>query len=107
MQYGFAGIINAAETSLIQGIDLYAEEDERLRAMLEFHARYLNGASVPGSLCGGTLTDSSPSPIWELALNGSLRRSSPNAPGHARKRRTGRRTRLLFRARAELDLTVA
>lgn len=68
-QYGFAGILNAAETALIQGVDLYAEESARLEAMLEFHAKYLNGAAVPSSLCGGALTDNAPNPMWEIGFN--------------------------------------
>ena len=69
VQYGLAGIINSAETAHVQGVDLYAEEAERLRAGLEFHAKYLNGASVPPTLCAGALTDADASPMWEIALN--------------------------------------
>lgn len=68
-QYGLAGIINAAETAFIQGVDLYAEEAERLRDGLEFHARLLNGAAPPDNLCGGALTRNLPDPMWEIALN--------------------------------------
>jgi hypothetical protein len=68
-QYGLAGIINAAETAYLQGVDLYAEEATRLRAGLELHARLLNGEPVPPYLCGGSLNRSSPDPMWEIALN--------------------------------------
>jgi hypothetical protein len=80
VQYGFAGIINAAETALLQGVDLYAEESERLRAMLEFHAKYVNGASVPSSLCGGSLTDNRADPMWEIALNHFVTRRGGSLP---------------------------
>jgi hypothetical protein len=69
VQFGLAGLINTAETAFIQGVDLYAEQDQRLRAGLEFHARYLNGAAVPAELCGGSLQDRTPSPTWEIAFN--------------------------------------
>ena len=68
-QYGFAGIVNAAETARIQGVDLYGEHATRLQAMLEFHAKYLNGASVPAWLCGGSLTDNRADPMWEIGFN--------------------------------------
>ena len=69
VQYGLAGIINAAETARLQGVDLYGSEAPRLRAGLEFHAKFLNGAAVPANLCGGTLSSVSPNPMWEIALN--------------------------------------
>jgi hypothetical protein len=39
---GFAGMINAAETAYIQGVDLYKEEKRRIIAGAEFHTKYLN-----------------------------------------------------------------
>ena len=39
---GFAGMINAAETAYIQGVDLYKEEKKRIMAGVEFHTKYLN-----------------------------------------------------------------
>jgi hypothetical protein len=78
VQFGLAGLINTAETAFIQGVDLYAEQDQRLRAGLELHARYLNGAAVPDSLCGGSLHDGTPSPMWEIAFNHfATRRGEP------------------------------
>ena len=44
-QYGFAAMINAAETARIQGVDLYSLEAKRITAGLELHAGYLNGHS--------------------------------------------------------------
>jgi hypothetical protein len=66
---GFSGIINAAETARVQGVDLYGAERERLEAMLEFHAKLLNGAPIPSDLCGGTLNSLKPEPMWEIAFN--------------------------------------
>ena len=37
LEFGFAGIANTAETALIQGIDLYALEEPRILAGLEFN----------------------------------------------------------------------
>jgi hypothetical protein len=69
VQYGLAALIDAAETALIQGVDLYGEEQARLVAGLEFHANCLQGATVPSWLCGGTLTDVKFDPMWEIAVN--------------------------------------
>jgi hypothetical protein len=69
VQYGLAAMINAAETALIQGVDLYGEEQARLLAGLEFHASYLRGAAVPSWLCGGALTAVKFDPMWEIAVN--------------------------------------
>jgi hypothetical protein len=68
-QYGLAAIINAAETAYLQGVDLYGEQKDRIRHALGFHAKYLNGESVPSWLCGGTLKDKSPDPMWEVGFN--------------------------------------
>ena len=69
VQYGLAAAIHAAETARIQGVDLYAEQAPRLEAALEFHARWLDGDPVPTWLCGGHLSDVTPSPTWEIAYN--------------------------------------
>jgi len=67
-QYGVAAIINAAETARIQGVDLLQEERARLSAMLEFHSKYLNGASTSG-LCAKTIENVGPDPMWEIGYN--------------------------------------
>jgi len=55
--YGVASISHVAETSRIQGRDLFVEETgTRLRYALGFHSNYALGAAVPSWLCGGTLT---------------------------------------------------
>ncbi|MER6035801.1 alginate lyase family protein [Streptomyces sp. NPDC101169] len=54
--YGISAISHIAETSRIQGQDLYGTDvGERLRQALGFQARYQLGAAVPDWLCGGSL----------------------------------------------------
>ncbi|MEV6653288.1 alginate lyase family protein [Streptomyces sp. NPDC051219] len=53
--YGLSAISHIAETSRIQGQDLYPEVADRLRHALGFQSRYQLGAQVPSSLCGGSL----------------------------------------------------
>ncbi|MFJ9634365.1 alginate lyase family protein [Streptomyces sp. NPDC101175] len=54
--YGIAAISHVAETSRIQGTDLYGTDvGERLRQALGFQAKYQLGAAVPSWLCGGSL----------------------------------------------------
>jgi hypothetical protein len=66
--WGIAAAINTAETALQQGVDLYAAEGRRLRAGLEFHAAFINGATVPSWLCGGRVRLAT-LPFWEIAFN--------------------------------------
>ncbi|WP_326663288.1 alginate lyase family protein [Streptomyces canus] len=54
--YGISAIAHVAETSRIQGQDLYGTDvGERLRQALGFQARYELGTAVPSRLCGGSL----------------------------------------------------
>ncbi|MER6286902.1 alginate lyase family protein [Streptomyces sviceus] len=54
--YGISAISHVAETSRIQGQDLYGTDvGERLRQALGFQAKYELGTAVPGWLCGGSL----------------------------------------------------
>lgn len=69
VQLGLAALSNAAETARIQGEDLFLLEKERVRAGYEFHAKYLNGATVPSWLCKGTLDGVDAKPMWELGYN--------------------------------------
>jgi hypothetical protein len=69
VQYGLAAMINAAETAMIQGVDLFAEQADRITAALEFHAKFINGAAVPAALCGGALTAATADPMWEIGYN--------------------------------------
>lgn len=55
--YGLSSISHIAETSRIQGNDLYPGDiGTRLRYGLGFQSKYENGAAVPSWLCGGSLT---------------------------------------------------
>jgi hypothetical protein len=80
VQYGLSALLNTAETAYLQGVDLYGEQAERLKAGLEFHARYLNGAPVPSTLCGGALSKNAPNPTWELAVNHFVTRRGESLP---------------------------
>nr|WP_190037260.1 alginate lyase family protein [Streptomyces fructofermentans] len=54
--YGISAISHIAETSRIQGQDLYGTDvGERLRHALGFQAKYQLGEAAPGWLCGGSL----------------------------------------------------
>jgi hypothetical protein len=54
--YGLSAVSHVAETSRIQGQDLYGTDvGERLRHGLGFHAKYQLGTAAPGWLCGGSL----------------------------------------------------
>ncbi|MFI6898500.1 alginate lyase family protein [Streptomyces sp. NPDC050256] len=66
--YGLSAISHIAETSRIQGQDLYPEIADRLRHALGLHAKYQLGAAVPSSLCGGSLKDSL-GPVTEVGFN--------------------------------------
>jgi hypothetical protein len=66
--YGVASTFSAAETALLQGVDLYGEQSKRLAAALEFHADYLLGKAVPSWLCKGSL-DRRLMPTWEIGYN--------------------------------------
>ncbi|WP_340682210.1 alginate lyase family protein [Amycolatopsis coloradensis] len=66
--YGLAAIANFAETTRIQGQDLYPEIADRLREGLGFHAKYQMGAAVPSWLCGGGLKLGL-GPITEVGYN--------------------------------------
>ncbi|MFD3656761.1 alginate lyase family protein [Streptomyces sp. NPDC058620] len=66
--YGVSAISHIAETSRIQGQDLYPEIADRLRHALGLHAKYQLGAAVPSSLCGGSLKDAL-GPVTEVGFN--------------------------------------
>ena len=69
-EYGYAGLVAAAETAHIQGVDLYGEEKDRIVAAFEFAAKYLNGAAVPAWLCPGSgLTLSATGFNYEIGYN--------------------------------------
>jgi catechol 2,3-dioxygenase-like lactoylglutathione lyase family enzyme len=60
-----AAMVGAAETARQQGIDLYAEQGQRIVAALEFQAQFLppNNAPPPERLAFAT------HPTWEIAYN--------------------------------------
>lgn len=63
---GFASLVNAAETALQQGLNLYAEHGDRIVAAMEFQAQFLpphNAATPPEHL------EFSLQPTWEIAFN--------------------------------------
>ncbi|MCZ4101335.1 hypothetical protein C8250_037420 [Streptomyces sp. So13.3] len=66
--YGISAISHIAETTRIQGQDLYPEVGERLRQALGFQAKYQLGAAVPSSLCGGHL-NLGLGPVTEVGFN--------------------------------------
>jgi Alginate lyase len=60
-----AAMVNAAETARQQGVDLYAEQADRIMAALEYQAQFLppNHAPVPDHLAFNK------HPTWEIAYN--------------------------------------
>jgi Alginate lyase len=65
--YGLASIASFAETTRIQGQDLYPEVGDRLRHALGFHTKYeLEGP--PSWLCGGSVTRGL-GPVTEVGFN--------------------------------------
>ena len=68
VQYGVAGIINAAETARIQGVDLFSLEEKRLTAFLELHAKYILGGSTT-DLCTTAQNKTAADPMWDIGYN--------------------------------------
>ncbi|MEU9243768.1 alginate lyase family protein [Streptomyces sp. NPDC048385] len=67
--YGISSISHVAETSRIQGEDLYGTDvGERLRQALGFQSKYQLGTAVPGWLCGGSL-NLGLGPVTEVGYN--------------------------------------
>jgi hypothetical protein len=60
-----AGMVDAAETARLQGVDLYGEQEKRITAALEFVAQYLppNSVKPPENL------EFQLHPTWEIAFN--------------------------------------
>ncbi|HXI60267.1 MAG TPA: alginate lyase family protein [Polyangia bacterium] len=74
IQYGFAAMINAAETALIQGVNLYGEQAPRIAAGLELNAKYwLAGSGLPATCAGSDAGNFSSNyiarPTWIVAYN--------------------------------------
>ncbi|MFG1603333.1 alginate lyase family protein [Actinoplanes sp. NPDC049265] len=66
--YGISAISHIAETTRIQGGDLYPELQDRLRHSLGFHTKFENGTAVPSSVCGGSVTLGL-GPVTEVGFN--------------------------------------
>jgi hypothetical protein len=67
--YGIASIADVAETSRIQGTDLYTGDiGTRLRYALGFQSQYELGAAVPSWLCGGSVNKGL-GPVTEVGFN--------------------------------------
>jgi hypothetical protein len=66
--YGIASIADFAETTRIQGQDLYPEIADRLRTALGFQAKYELGTAPPSNLCGGTIHRGL-GPVTEVGYN--------------------------------------
>ncbi|MFJ4840231.1 alginate lyase family protein [Streptomyces sp. NPDC088746] len=67
--YGISAIAHIAETSRIQGQDLYGTDvGERLRQALGFQSKYELGEPAPAWLCGGSL-HTGLGPVTEVGYN--------------------------------------
>ncbi|MEU7484558.1 alginate lyase family protein [Streptomyces sp. NPDC042319] len=67
--YGISAISHIAETSRIQGQDLYGTDvGERLRYALGFQAKYELGEAPPSRLCGGSIKRGM-GPVTEVGFN--------------------------------------
>jgi len=66
--YGISAISHVAETTRIQGADLWPELQERERQALGFHTKFENGTAVPSTICGGSVTKGL-GPVTEVAFN--------------------------------------
>jgi hypothetical protein len=67
--YGISAISHIAETSRIQGQDLYGTDvGERLRQALGFQSKYQLGTAVPSWLCGGSM-NLGLGPVTEVGYN--------------------------------------
>ncbi|WP_310723136.1 alginate lyase family protein [Streptomyces sp. N2A] len=78
--YGLSAIAHIAETTRLQGQDLYPEVAERLRHALGFQATYELGTAPPSWLCGGTVKRGL-GPVTEVgynALHNRLHYAMPN-----------------------------
>ena len=66
--YGISAISHVAETSRIQGADLWPALAERERQALGLHTKFENGTAVPSNICGGKVTKGL-GPVTEVAFN--------------------------------------
>ncbi|XVU22214.1 alginate lyase family protein [Actinoplanes sp. CA-054009] len=66
--YGISAISHIAETSRIQGEDLWPSLADRERHALGFHTKFENGTAVPSNICGGSVVKGL-GPVTEVAFN--------------------------------------
>ncbi|MEV4348825.1 alginate lyase family protein [Actinoplanes sp. NPDC049596] len=66
--YGLSAISHVAETTRIQGEDLWPALADRTRHALGFHTKFENGAAVPSNICGGSVVKGL-GPVTEVAFN--------------------------------------
>ncbi len=66
--YALAATAHIAETAWHQGVDLYGEVEDRLKAALELHSRHQLGEPAPAWLCGGKIRRTM-GPDLEVALH--------------------------------------
>jgi len=78
--YGVAATMNAAETALIQGTDLYTSQALRLTQAMEYNAYWLQGNKVPSYVCNGTVSISNEYPTFEIGYNAFAIRQTYNLP---------------------------
>jgi hypothetical protein len=78
-EYALGSIGSAAETALLQGLDLYAEQAKRIVAGFEFHANFHVGGAVPSWLCGGKL-NMRQMPTYEIVYNHFVNRRGLEMP---------------------------
>jgi hypothetical protein len=62
---GFSSMVNAAETALQQGLDLYAEQGARIMAAMEYQAQFLPPHNRPAP----EYLEFALQPTWEIAYN--------------------------------------
>jgi hypothetical protein len=77
--YSLAATAHIAETAWHQGVDLYRDVKDRLKAALDFHSRYQMGEAAPAWLCGGKV-DRNMGPDVEVALNHLENRMDVHVP---------------------------
>ncbi|MBG0564163.1 alginate lyase family protein [Actinoplanes aureus] len=77
--YGVAAISHIAETSRIQGRDLYPEVRDRLRHAMGFLARHATG-NLPSWLCGGKVDNRWVGPVTEVGFNALHNRMGVHMP---------------------------
>lgn len=77
--YSLAATAHIAETAWHQGVDLYKDAEDRLRAALTLHARHQLGEPAPAWLCGGEV-ERNMGPHLEVLLNHLENRRGASLP---------------------------